>query len=164
MYHLSIMEVDMPYWKERIDEMTPAERFDRVVEILSRASLRLLKKQQAEAACQNPGEPEAAATADEQLAEPDSTEKAEWERGVLEGQLAIPRYKGRVPFGQRKSGHDRQINEIELLLIKDIQRLAAEGLSSEKIARWLNQKDKVSQRAGKWSRTAVWRILKNMKA
>ena len=152
----------MPYWKDRIDEMTAEERFNRIVEIMSRASLQLLKKQQAEAAGQNPEKPEAAATTDEQAAAPDPTETADLERGVIEGQLA-PTPRGRVPFGQRKCRQTRQVNEIELSLMKDIQRLAAEGLSSEQIAQRLNQEDKVSKRAGKWSRTAVWRILKSMK-
>ncbi|OGR62406.1 MAG: hypothetical protein A2X31_01710 [Elusimicrobia bacterium GWB2_63_22] len=50
MYHLSIIEVDMPYWKKMYVEMTSAERRDRIVEIVTKASLRLLKKKQAEAA------------------------------------------------------------------------------------------------------------------
>lgn len=159
------MEVDMPYWKRMYDEMTAEERFKRIVEIMSRASLRLLKKQQAElGAGQGAEKLEAAATGGEQVAEPDPAEKADLEHGVLESQLMPPPRRGRVPFGQRKYGQDRQVNEIELSLIKDIQWLAAEGLSSEKIARRLNQEDKVSKRAGKWTRTAVWRILKSLKA
>lgn len=154
----------MPYWKKMIDDMTPEERFERVVEILSQASLRLLRKQQAEAAGQSPEKPEAAATASEEAIAPDPMETADLESGVIEGQIAPPPRRGRVPFGQRKCGQDRQINEIELSLIKDIQRLAAEGLSSEQIAQRLNQEDKVSRRAGKWSRTAVWRILKSLMA
>jgi hypothetical protein len=162
MYHLSIMEVDMPYWKKMYDEMTPEERFRRVVEILSRASIRLLNNQMAEATGQDAVKSGQAVTASRQVAAPDPTEKVDLEHGVLEGHLALPQ-RGRVPFGQKKYGQDRQVNEIELALMKDIQRLAAEGLSSEQIAQWLNQEDKVSKRAGKWSRTAVWRILKSLK-
>ena len=54
-------------------------------------------------------------------------------------------------------------NEIEMFLIRRIQELAEQGHSTEKIARQLNQEDHVSKRAGKWSRTAVWRILKRLK-
>jgi len=157
------MEVDMPYWKKMYDEMTPEERFQRIVEIMSRASVRLLNKQMAESAGQGAGAPERATTIDEQVPEPDLTEKADLKHGVLEGHLT-PSCRGRVPFGQKKCGQDRRVNEIELSLIKDIQRLAAKGLSSEQIAQRLNQEDKVSKRAGKWSRTAVWRILKSLKA
>jgi len=145
------------------DDMTRQERFQRVVEILSQASLRLLKKQQAKVAGQGTEIPEQSVTAAEQVAVPDPTETVDLESGVFEGHLA-PSPRGRVPFGQRKCGQGRQVNEIEHSLIMDIQRLAAEGLSSEQIARRLNQEDKVSKRAGKWSRTAVWRILKSLKA
>jgi len=141
----------MPYWTKIYDEMTPDERFRRVVEILTRASVRLLAKQRVEAA----GEESAPIT--------DATENKHLDFTSPEVPLEPPR-RGRVPFGQRRYGEDRQINEIELSLIKDIQRLATEGLSSEQIAQRLNQEDKVSKRAGKWSRTAVWRILKSLKA
>ncbi len=153
----------MPYWKKMYDEMTAEERFQRIVGIMSRASLRLLKKQQAEASGQGIDKPVLAATASEEVAEPDPMEKVDLAHGVFEGYFAPPP-RGRVPFGQRKCGQDREIHEVEQSLIKDIQRLAAEGLSSEQIARRLNQEDKVSKRAGKWSRTAVWRMLRNLKA
>jgi hypothetical protein len=145
------MVVDMSYWKERIDEMTPDERFKRVVEILTKASVRLLEKQRA------------AAEGAEPTPEPESPEKQPLDFTSPEVPLEPP-CRGRVPFGQRKSGEDRKIHEFELSLIRDIQQLAAEGLSSEQIAQWLNQEDKVSKRAGKWSRTAVWRIQKSLKA
>mgnify|MGYP001563640598 CR=1 FL=1 len=134
----------MYYWKKMYDEMSSEARFNRIVEIMSRASLRLLKKQQAEAAGQSVGKPEQIATAGEQFAEPDPTEKSDLERGVFEGHLAPPP-RGRVPFGQRKCGQARQINEIEVSLIKDIQRLAAEGLSSEQISRRLNMENPLSR-------------------
>jgi len=148
----------MPYWKKLIDEMTPDERFRRVVEILTRASVRLLEKQRAEAAAREKGEPVVPGNA---LTEPE-------ERKVLdftspEVYEPEPR-RGRIPFGQRRDGPRIKENDIEVSLIKDIRRLAAEGLSSEQIAQRLNQEDKVSKRAGKWSRTAVWRILKGLKA
>ena len=144
---VAIMEVDMPYWKKLIDEMTPEERFNRVVEILTRASVRLLAKQKAEAAGeQNVPLPEAVGNKRLNFASPEVPGHA-------------PR-RGRIRFGLRKHGDDRKTREIELLLIKDIQRLSVEGLSSEAIAQRLNKEDTVSKRAGKWSRTAVWRILK----
>jgi len=71
--------------------------------------------------------------------------------------------KGRIPFGQRMSHEGLVENEIEMFLIRRIQELAEQGHSTEKIARQLNQEDHVSKRAGKWSRTAVWRILKRLK-
>ncbi|OGS12952.1 MAG: hypothetical protein A2234_06930 [Elusimicrobia bacterium RIFOXYA2_FULL_58_8] len=152
----------MPYWKKMIDEMTPEERFNRVVEILTQASLRLLGKQRAEAAGQNVEKSWQATTVGEQIVGP-PPEEAPLDYSSSEVPREPPR-RGRVPFGHRKYGEDRQIHEIELSLVKDIQRLAAEGLSSEQIAQRLNQDDKVSKRAGKWSRTAVWRILKRLKA
>lgn len=53
-------------------------------------------------------------------------------------------------------------NPTEEYWIAQIRRLSAEGLSSEEIARQLNQEDQMSRRAGRWSRTAVWRILRRV--
>lgn len=148
----------MPCWKKMIDEMTPKERFNRVVEILTRASVRLLNKQRAEAAAREKGEPVVPENA---LTEPEESKVLDFTSPEI---YELEPRRGRIPFGQRRYGPQIKGNEIELSLIQDIQRLAAEGLSSEQIARRLNQEDKVSKRAGKWSRTAVWRILKSMKA
>ena len=43
--------------------------------------------------------------------------------------------------------------------IRRIQELARQKYSTEKIAQFLNKEDHETKRAGKWSRTAVWRIL-----
>ena len=61
--------------------------------------------------------------------------------------------RGRIPFG----------HGAEAFWIKRIQELNGRRFSSEKIAKQLNQEDHESKRAGKWSRTAVWRILKRLK-
>ena len=61
--------------------------------------------------------------------------------------------RGRIPFG----------HGTDAFWIKRIQELSKQRLSSEKIAKHLNREDHESKRAGKWSRTAVWRILKRLK-
>ncbi len=132
----------MPYWKKLIDEMTSDERFRRVVEILTRASVRLLEKQRAETAAREKGEPVVPGNA---LTEPEESKKLDFTAPEI--YEPEPR-RGRIPFGRRRDGPRIKGNEIEMSLIKDIQRLAAEGLSSEQIAQRLNQEDKVSKRVG----------------
>ena len=115
----SIMEVDMPYWKKLIDEMTSDERFRRVVEILTRASVRLLEKQRAETAAREKGEPVVPGNA---LTEPEESKKLDFTAPEI--YEPEPR-RGRIPFGRRRDGPRIKGNEIEMSLIKDIQRLAA---------------------------------------
>jgi|GEM_PF-1093116 len=71
--------------------------------------------------------------------------------------------KGRIPFGQCKAETGRASNPTEAYWIAQIIRMSAEGFSSGQIAQRLNQEDTMSQRAGRWSRTAVWRILQHLK-
>ena len=75
----------------------------------------------------------------------------------------MPIKRGRIPFGEKLSASGLEINENEMTLIKRIQELAKEGWSSAKIAKLLNAEDHVTKRAGKWTRTAVWRILQRHK-
>lgn len=67
---------------------------------------------------------------------------------------------GPIPFGQKLGKNGLEIEENETALIKRICELAKQRWSSEKIAKRLNQEDHQTRRAGKWTRTAVWRILK----
>ena len=71
--------------------------------------------------------------------------------------------QGRVPFGFQQNLYGRAIYEPEIKWLQRIHELATQKLSTEKIARLLNKEDLTSKRAGKWSRTAVWRILKRIK-
>ncbi len=67
--------------------------------------------------------------------------------------------QGRVPFGFQQNPYGRAAHETEAKWIARIQALASQKFSSEQIARTLNKEDHKTKRAGKWSRTAVWRIL-----
>ena len=118
------------------DWMQPAERLERVIELLALGAIR---------AAQNPAPP--AATLKELPAS------------------SIPLHfkRGRIPFGQQKTSSGRISNHLEGQWLKLIEDLAAKGFSSEEIAKHLNKKDLTSSRAGKWSRTAVWRILQKPK-
>ncbi len=119
------------------DDMTPEERLDRIVEILAEASVRLFYKQQGKAA--EPAGPPI----------PDTP-----------AQVYCPTKLGRLPFGQKEFEGLRVESPDEAALVKRIYELAREGLSSEAIAKRLNQEDKTSKRSGRWSRVAVWRILR----
>ena len=132
----------MENWRKHLDpeDMTPEERLERVVELLATAVVRLI------------GEERKEETRPSTLASPSQPEIAH-----------APPTKGRVPFGQEIGGMGRIFNEAEVRWIKRIRELAAQGCSSEKIAKQLNLEDHESKRSGKWSRTAVWRILKRLK-
>ena len=122
------------------DEMTPEERMERIVELLAGAAFKLsLNEEKKEA------EPTTSTTPAQALT------------------LPLPPAKGRIPFGQKISVEGREVNNVEAGWIRRIKELATDGFSSEKIAKQLNQEDHESKRAGKWSRTAVWRILRKTK-
>jgi len=130
----------MDYRLKNPDDMTPEERLDRIVEILAEASLRLLREQQSETA--EPAGPPV----------PDTPAPA-----------FCPMKLGRLPFGQEKFDGGRVESPDEAALVKRICELAREGLSTDAIAKRLNQEDKTSKRSGKWSKVAVWRILRREK-
>jgi hypothetical protein len=71
--------------------------------------------------------------------------------------------QGRVPFGFRQNPYGRAVHDPEMKWIEYIHELASQGFSTEKIAFILNKEDRQTKRAGKWSRTAIWRILKRFK-
>lgn len=78
----------------------------------------------------------------------------------LNGTEPAQRKRGRIPFGQCKGNGERVTNDTESVWIRRIQQMAAKGLSTEAIARWLNKEDRETKRVGKWSKVAVWRMLK----
>jgi len=116
------------------EDMTPAERLTRVVELLAAAALRLIE------------EP------------PTQVEEA----GPHPAPVVF-RPRGRVAFGKRWELEGWKDDPIEAAWIGRIVAWAKEGLSSEKIARRLNVEDRETRRAGKWSRPMVWRILRREK-
>ena len=122
------------------ENITSAELSQRVVEILASAAFRLATE----------GEKENA----------NSTTSI---TPTQSEDFSIPMKRGRIPFGQKLSTEGLVTNGTEMLLIKRIQELAEQGCSSEKIARQLNKEDHQTKRAGRWTRTAVWRILKRLK-
>src|SRR5258708_19672747 len=71
--------------------------------------------------------------------------------------------QGRVRFGLQQKPYGRAICEAEMRWIERIHELATQGFSTEKIAQLLNKEDRETKRAEKWSRTAVWGILKRFK-
>ena len=120
------------------DLMAPEERFYRLVELLAIGLTRLVQEVNIP-----------------------PTDKPSLSQTVCES--LRPAAKGRIPFGERQSPVGRTIDLLEEHWIKRIGYLSADGLSSEKIAKLLNQEDRESKRSGKWSRTAVWRILQKTK-
>ncbi len=115
------------------EEMTPEERLDEILDILAKASVRL----------------------------------AERERGLSKEEIAaaapaiyIPyQHKGRMPFGQRKQGAGRAVDKGADACISRIRKLSAAGHSLRDIADQLNQEDKSTRYAGRWSRGIVWGLL-----
>ena len=69
---------------------------------------------------------------------------------------------GRIPFGCRAGGNQRVDENSEMVWIEKIKEMKTQGISLKKIARHLNEVDQTSQRAGRWSGTAVWRIINRM--
>ena len=122
------------------ESITPAELSQRVVDILASAAVRLLTEGKKEA-----------------IGPPTSTTPT-WNYDCL----TLPK-RGPIPFGQKLGKNGLEVNENEMVMIKRIQELAKEGWLSEKIAKLLNAEDHETKRAGKWTRTAVWRILKRLK-
>ena len=137
--------MDDKSWRKHLDpeDMTADEIYERVVDLLVAGLLRLILEEEG-----NKKGP----------AIDMATEKVEDNFPVLpapsETKLILESIvRGRIPFGHGG----------EAFWIKRIQELNGQGFSSEKIAKQLNQEDHESKRAGKWSRTAVWRILKRLK-
>ena len=125
------------HWYLDPSELTPQERLDRVIELLAKAAY-LLAVEEVKVR-----------KAPKTISTPAPT--------------LFPQRRGPVPFGQRQFGLNRAINEVEMKWIKRILELKKSGLSMEKIVKRLNEEDQESRRAGKWSRSAVWRILKRAK-
>lgn len=71
--------------------------------------------------------------------------------------------QGRIPFGFQQNPYGRAVHEGEAKWVQRIEALASQKFSLEKIAQALNKEDHETKRAGKWSRTAVWRILQRSK-
>lgn len=122
------------------DDMTPEERSARVVKLLARAVYRRI--------CEEREKGEAGVPGSTVQSEPEAVPD-----------ICPPR-TGRIPFGQSGLDGKRVVNPEEQAWILRVRRWAEEGLSSEAIAKQLNKEDRTSRRAGKWSRVAVWRILK----
>src|SRR5258708_7638036 len=71
--------------------------------------------------------------------------------------------QGQIPFGFQQNPYGRAVLDSEMKWLERIFELESQNLSTEKIAQCLNEEDRTSKRAGKWSRTAVWRILKRFR-
>lgn len=128
----------MEDWRKYLDpeEMTPTERLERVVKLLAKAASAPDSKKE-----------EGPTTLD----------------GPLEGKgPCIPSTSGPIPFGKKLGDGGLEINEEQFYWIKRIQEWDGLGYSSGKIAKRLNEEDHKTKRAGKWSRTAVWRMLKRI--
>lgn len=119
------------------DELTPEERLSFIIKLLAKAGVRLALK------------------------EKESGELVFKEPPISLDSL-LPAESGQIPFGMKSYGLNRVVNKAETKWIKRIQELNESGLSTEKIAKVLNIEDKKSKWAGKWSRTAVWRIMKHV--
>ena len=132
----------MENWRKHLDpeDMTPEERTERVIELLATAVVRLVR---------GDGKEEMKLPTSENSPQPEMAH-------------ALPT-KGRVPFGYEMGETGWVVKQTEFFWIKRIQEFATQGWSSEKIAKQLNLEDHKSKRAGRWSRTAVWRILKQLK-
>ena len=115
---------------------SPAERLEKIVELLVKASLRLLNEETAK---------------ETQTPEPEKSQER-----------LVPK-RGRIPFGQQRGVGGLEPNPIETNLIEEITRLVSEKKSLREIAEHLNALDKTSRRAGHWSATAVWRISRRLR-
>jgi hypothetical protein len=124
------------------DELTPAERLERVVELLAKASYMLAVEQMKRA--------ETGIKEDEEPAP------------IISAPTPMELKSGPVPYGHKQIGLDSVVDEAEVKWIKRIQELNKAGLSTEKISKRLNEEDRESRRAGKWARSAVWRVLKRI--
>jgi len=124
--------------QSQYDWMIPEERFRRIVDLLAAAVIRIAQEESSTPVKKSPSPP------------------------TIHDSLR-PTAKGRIPYGERQTPVGRSINPSEEHWLKRIRELSADGLSSEGIAKHLNQEDRESKRAGKWSRTAVWRILQRSK-
>lgn len=132
-------------WRKHLDpdDMTPEERLNRVVDLLATASLRLVTGDKVPS--ESPAEADKATI---QVSEPQSQK-------IVQG-------IGRMPFGQKMTEGGRAVDTVELKWIRRIQKLAAEGLSMEKIAQRLNEEDHETRRQGKWCGSTVWRLLRRV--
>lgn len=123
-------------------ELTPKERLDRVIKLLAEAAYSLaveeIKKQ------------ESGIMGEEKL-EP-----------VISAPIPLQLKSGPVPFGQKKMGLDRVVDECEVCWIRRVQELKEAGMSNEKIAKRLNEEDKESRLAGRWYANAVLYILRRV--
>lgn len=119
------------------NELTPEERADRVIELLGKAAVRMAEEEK-------PG-------------------AVKEDRDMSGAPAIVVKIQcGPVPYGQEMLGLERVEFEKEMKWIKRIQELNKAGLSTEKIAKRLNEEDQESRRGGKWSRSTVWRILKRL--
>lgn len=126
-----------PYWDP--NELTPEERADRVVELLAEAAVK--------------------------MADEEKNGIAKPKDAGISGTptIVVKMQSGPMPFGQEACGLERVESEKEMKWVKRIQELNKAGLSTERIAKRLNEEDQESRRAGKWSRSAVWRILRRLR-
>ncbi len=121
------------------DDMTPEDRWDEILNLLAKASVRLAER-------------EKNIPPEERI--PDMP---------LFTALTLIN-AGRIPFGQKKYHGRRTKNQSEIQCIARISELAFGGNSLSEIADKLNQEDQNSRYAGRWSKVSVWRILKKAKA
>jgi hypothetical protein len=123
------------------DEMTPPERFHRVVKLLASACLKLLNE-----------------NLQQEIQIPTTLKNKE--PRPIHSISTIHRKPGPIPFGKKMQGLELGSNLVEESCIRRILDLHIKKYSNETIARILNKEDHETKRAGKWTRTAVWRILK----
>ena len=129
--------MDDSKWYVDPDKLTPEERLSLIINLLAKAGVRLALKEK-------------------------ESGKVVIKAPPISLASLLPAKSGPVPFGQKAYGINRIIDEAESKWVKRIRELKEAGLSTEKIAKVLNVEDKESKRAGKWSRAAVWRILKRI--
>ena len=131
------------WWSYEPESMSMEEREDRVIKLLATALFRMVT---------------------EKINDQSNIVEATKGKQEIDSKISTPPIfpgkSGPVPFGFIAFGLDRVANEAEVKVIRQIYEWADIGISSGKIAQFLNETDKESKRVGKWSRTAVWRILK----
>lgn len=128
--------------------MTPQERMEAVIEILAEAVVRIVLEDRVRGG------------AGEKKPNRDYSKSVDMKKLFPEKKRFSP--ASRVPFGYRTEGDQRIEEKSEMMWIEKIKELRSLGLSMEKIAKYLNKVDKTSQRAGMWSGSAVWHILKQI--
>ena len=146
--------MDDKEWKVS-KEMTPQERWEQIVELLTKAVICLIEKEKAAGIDPPPEEAVFKNVNDVPISR------------NLSGKITVqlPKTKlGRMPFGESAKGFGvRESHPVEMVWMKRMLEWSQEGESLSKIANRMNKEDRETRYAGRWDRAKVWWVLKKAK-